>query len=150
MRPTQRAHARIFGILTVAIVGFSLANVASADERRGASKYRNDRVEHYDHRAYTKHDRHHPSSHRDRHAHDRHHYRPKHEHHHARSGWHYHAGRYWAPPSYRGRYCSDRRHYHGVHYHVAYQDYYDYYYPRYRYYGPHVHGASLIIAVPLF
>jgi len=69
-----------------------------------------------------------------------------------RSGWHYSKGRYWAPPRYRGRYCQDRRHHHGVHYHVAVRDYYDYYYPRYRYYGPKPIGAnaSVIISIPLF
>jgi hypothetical protein len=97
----------------------------------------------------------------DHHAHGRHH-RPhvhghpgahvKHHHHPPRKGWHYHAGRYWAPPSYRGVYCTDARHYHGVHYHVSVRDYYDYYYPRYRYYGPKsLSGvASVIITVPLF
>jgi hypothetical protein len=66
--------------------------------------------------------------------------------------WHYHRGRYWAPAHYRGRYCDDRRHFRGVHYHVAARDYYDYYYPRYRYYGPKPYGAnaSVIISVPLF
>jgi hypothetical protein len=66
--------------------------------------------------------------------------------------WRYHNGRYWAPAHYRGRHCTDRRHYHGVHYHVAARDYYDYYYPRYRYYGSRPPGAnaSVIITVPLF
>lgn len=66
--------------------------------------------------------------------------------------WRYHNGRYWAPAQYRGRYCNDRHHYHGVHYHVAANDYYDYYYPRYRYYGPRPYGAnaSVIISIPLF
>lgn len=66
--------------------------------------------------------------------------------------WRYHNGRYWAPAHYRGRYCNDRHHYHGVHYHVAANDYYDYYYPRYRYYGPRPYGAnaSVIISIPLF
>jgi hypothetical protein len=66
--------------------------------------------------------------------------------------WRYYNGRYWAPADYRGRYCDDRRHYHGVHYHVAARDYYDYYYPRYRYYGSQPYGAnaSVIISIPLF
>lgn len=69
-----------------------------------------------------------------------------------RPDWHYYNGRYWAPPRYRGRYCDDRRHFHGVHYHVAASDYYDYYYPRYRSYGPRPYGAnaSVIITLPLF
>lgn len=69
-----------------------------------------------------------------------------------RSGWHYSGGRYWAPPRYRGRYCHDARHYRGVHYHVAVRDYYDYYYPRYRYHGPRPlsANASVIISIPLF
>lgn len=66
--------------------------------------------------------------------------------------WHYQRGRYWAPAHYRGRYCDDRRHFRGVHYHVAARDYYDYYYPRYRHYGPRPYGAnaSVIISIPLF
>lgn len=66
--------------------------------------------------------------------------------------WHFHRGRYWAPARYRGRYCNDRGHFRGVHYHVAIRDYYDYYYPRYRYYGPRPYAAnaSVIISVPLF
>ncbi|MGH8178610.1 MAG: hypothetical protein ACREV5_20320 [Steroidobacter sp.] len=66
--------------------------------------------------------------------------------------WRFHRDRYWAPPQYRGRHCTDRRHYHGVHYHVAAHDYYDYYYPRFRYYGPRPLGAnaSVIITLPLF
>ena len=66
--------------------------------------------------------------------------------------WRYYQGRYWAPAQYRGRHCTDRRHYHGVHYHVAARDYYDYYYPRYRYYGSRPLGAnaSVIITAPLF
>jgi hypothetical protein len=66
--------------------------------------------------------------------------------------WRYHQGRYWAPAYYRGRQCDDRRHFHGVHYHVAASDYYDYYYPRYRYYGARPYGAnaSVIISIPLF
>jgi hypothetical protein len=69
-----------------------------------------------------------------------------------RADWRYYGGRYWAPAHYRGRHCTDRRHYHGVHYHVAARDYYDYYYPRYRYYGSRPLGAnaSVIITVPLF
>ena len=66
--------------------------------------------------------------------------------------WRYYQGRYWAPAHYRGRHCTDRRHYRGVHYHVAARDYYDYYYPRYRYYGSRPLGAhaSVIITAPLF
>ena len=69
-----------------------------------------------------------------------------------RRDWHYYNGRYWAPPRYRGRECTDRRHHHGVHYHVVARDYYDYYYPRYRYYGsrPLSADASVIISIPLF
>ena len=64
--------------------------------------------------------------------------------------------RYYAdeqPPLHRyGRRCGDRRHYHAVHYHVAARDYYDYYYPRYRYYGaaPVSAHASVIVTLPLF
>lgn len=108
-------------------------------------------------------ERHRPRDHH-RHAHKREHHFPAHHvhvHHHGkhskprvvhRPGWHYHAGRYWAPPSYRGRRCTDHRHYHGVHYHVTVHDYYTYYYPRYRYHGslPSSPHASLIITVPLF
>jgi hypothetical protein len=66
--------------------------------------------------------------------------------------WRYYRGRYWAPAYYRGRQCTDSRHFHGVHYHVAARDYYDYYYPRYRYYGPRPFSAnaSVIITIPLF
>jgi hypothetical protein len=69
-----------------------------------------------------------------------------------RRDWHYSRGRHWAPARYRGRECTDRGHYRGVHYHVAARDYYDFYYPRYRYYGsrPVGIGASVIITVPLF
>jgi len=69
-----------------------------------------------------------------------------------RPDWHYYNGRYWAPPVYRGRYCTDPRHYHGAHYHVAASDYYEYYYPRYRYYGasPISASANVIISIPLF
>lgn len=69
-----------------------------------------------------------------------------------RRDWRFSNGRYWAPPEYRGRHCNDRRHFHGVHFHVAARDYYDYYYPRYRYYGSRPLGAdaSVIITLPLF
>jgi hypothetical protein len=73
------------------------------------------------------------------------HYRPR-----GYEGWHYHDGRYWAPANYRGKHCNDRRHYHAVHYHVSYDDYYAYYYPRFRSHVPLVPGGSLIISLPLF
>lgn len=69
-----------------------------------------------------------------------------------RDDWRYYEGRHWAPADYRGRQCRDRRHHRDLHYHVVAQDYYDYYYPRYRYYGPaprHA-NASVIIALPLW
>lgn len=103
----------------------------------------------HDQRHYSQYERRHHDSHHDwRHRHwrddDRRHARHR--------DWHYGRGRYWAPADYRGRYCDDRRHFRGVHYHVAARDYYDYYYPRYRYYGARPYGAnaSVIISVPLF
>lgn len=153
MRPLAATPwVRHIGWLFIALGGLGFASGVYADDRhRGGDR---DKAHHYEqryhsrhssarHRAYA-HERHHH-----RHAHARYEHAPKHLH---RKGWHYHSGRYWAPASYRGRYCTDRRHYHGVHYHVAVRDYYDYYYPRYRYYGPHPHSgvASLIITVPLF
>jgi hypothetical protein len=71
---------------------------------------------------------------------------------HRERDWRYYHGRYWAPAHYRGRRCSNRRHFHEVHYHVLARDYYDYYYPRYRYYGPRPShaSASVIITLPLF
>jgi hypothetical protein len=58
----------------------------------------------------------------------------------------------WPPLQRYGHRCGDRRHYRGVHYHVLARDYYDYYYPRYRYYGhaPRDSHASVIITLPLF
>jgi hypothetical protein len=58
----------------------------------------------------------------------------------------------WPPLHRYGRRCGDRRHYRDVHYHVRARDYYDYYYPRYRYYGaaPLESHASVIITLPLF
>lgn len=151
MRPTHRVHTRIVAGLIATLAGLCLSTVASADNRHGDAKRYSQHVDRYDHRSHGKH---HSQAkrpaHRDYYARD-HHHKPKHKHdRHHRAGWHYHSGRYWAPASYRGRYCTDLHHFHRAHYHVAYDDYYEYYYPRYRYYGPHTHGASLIITVPLF
>jgi hypothetical protein len=129
-------------LLAAICVGGTLLSAASqADHRhRGDDGWRhrgNERFERrWDHRSQWRRDH---RSYRD----TRRHYQPD---------WHYHSGRYWAPPRYRGRYCNDGRHFHGVHYHVAARDYYDYYYPRYRSYGsrPFSADANLIITVPLF
>ena len=141
------ARGRTIGWLALSLLGLCFGTAAFADDDRGWKSGRHhQRYEHREHRAKHAHDH--------RHAYRDHHRREsKHQHAHRRhhqAGWHYQGGRYWAPASYRGRHCTDRRHFHGVHYHVAYNDYYEYYYPRYRYYGPHTHGASLIISVPLF
>jgi hypothetical protein len=96
------------------------------------------------------------------HEHGRDHHRDRHRDHrswergHARDWRSYDDRRYYAdahPPLHRhGRRCADRRHYHAVHYHVAARDYYDYYYPRYRHYGPAPLSAhaSVILTLPLF
>lgn len=141
------------GWIVLALVGFGLSAGAYADDRHRTRDH--ERSSHY---AQKRHQSRHTEPRHRSPDYDRHHHRrPAIGHAHApkplhRKGWHYHAGRYWAPPSYRGRYCTDRRHFHGVHYHVAVRDYYDYYYPRYRYYGPPPASgvASLIISVPLF
>lgn len=142
MRPTHRVHTRVVAGLIAAVAGLCLSTAVSADNRHGEGKRHGQHADRHVYRSHGKHDSR---------AHDHRHHRPKHEHdRHHYAGWHYHGGRYWAPASYRGRYCTDLHHFHRAHYHVAYDDYYEYYYPRYRYYGPHVHGASLIITVPLF
>lgn len=99
--------------------------------------------------------RHHPQ-HRERHRDHR-----SWDHRDARDWRRYDDRRYYAaahPPLHRlplhqyGRRCDDRRHYRAVHYHVAARDYYDYYYPRYRHYGPAPLSAhaSVILTLPLF
>lgn len=152
----NRVGLNRFLLLAVCTGSLLLSAVASADDdrRRDSRKHRGEHSHSGHSRADDHRDRRH-SGHRssnqgDRHGDrwDRRAYRLDHE----RRDWHYHQGRYWAPPKYRGRQCSDRRHHHGVHYHVRARDYYDYYYPRYRYYGPRPHGAdaSVIITIPLF
>jgi hypothetical protein len=129
-------------LLAVCMSGLLLGAAASADDRDGRrhddSHWNRDR-----------HDERRGDWDRDDHRHHRNSYRNDH---HDRRDWSYYNGRYWAPPRYRGRECTDHRHYRGRHYHVSASDYYDYYYPRYRYYGPRPHSvnASVIITVPLF
>jgi hypothetical protein len=156
---TRRWMVRQVCIIALGTSALGLAGVAAAADDRHRdrdSKSRHhhewrsdsrrshdyDRRDHREYRGSSKHHKHHSARYEYR-GHDHRHYRP---------GWYHHGDRYWAPPSYRGRYCSDHRHYRGVHYHVAARDYYDYYYPRYRYYGPHPRGidGSLIITIPLF
>jgi hypothetical protein len=141
----EKPWIRRIGLLVAVLGAFGFAAAAQADDRHRSrdAHARSHYSKHYSHdhrRSYDSKHHHHPT-----HGH-------KHSPKHAHPDWHYHAGRYWAPPSYRGRYCSDLRHYHVAHYHVAVRDYYDYYYPRYRYHGPHPHhaNASLIISIPLF
>jgi hypothetical protein len=136
------------GWLVLALIGLGMSAGAHAGDRhRSHDKQWTHRYER-DHARHSNrgHDRNHARQYS---AHGRHGHPPKHAH---PKGWHYHQGRYWAPASYRGHYCTDRRHFHVAHYHVAVRDYYEYYYPRYRYHGPHPHSgvASLIISVPLF
>ena len=132
-----------------ALIGLAMSTGAYAGDRhRSHDQQWSHRYEQKRHHARHPHARRsHDGNHQRHYAHG--HHPPKHT---ARKGWHYHEGRYWAPANYRGRYCTDRRHFHGAHYHVAVRDYYDYYYPRYRYHGPQPHAgvASLIISVPLF
>jgi len=131
--------------LCVLAIGLSCMGVAAgAFAGDGHHDRRGGKAGHYQkwHEPHRPHESH-------RHADRRHHHHPVAKHGHAH-GWHYHRGRYWAPAAYRGRYCNDFRHYRGVHYHVSTRDYYDYYYPRFRHYGP-LHGAaSVIITVPLW
>lgn len=149
----ETSNWRTIAWLAISLACLCFGTTAFADDDRGWKSGRH-------HQRYDRHhDRHDYAKHRSKHAHDHGHAHRHYHHHewkrdyvrrHHYAGWRYHDGRYWAPASYRGRYCTDRRHFHGVHYHVAYNDYYEYYYPRYRHYGPHAHGASLIISVPLF
>jgi hypothetical protein len=145
----ETSNWRTIAWLAVSLACLCFGTTAFADDDRGWKSGRHH--ERHDRHDYRKHSSKHARDHR--HAHRKSHSRYESKHHdyrHPYAGWHYHRGRHWAPASYRGRYCTDRRHFHGVHYHVAYHDYYEYYYPRYRYYGPHTRGASLIITVPLF
>lgn len=146
---TATPWVRRMGWIACAFVGLSLSTGAYADDRHRSRDHQ--RIEQKRHHAKHFDARHRAGERRQDHrkAHVRHRHAPKPAH---RKGWHYHSGRYWAPASYRGRYCTDRRHFHGVHYHVSVRDYYDYYYPRYQYYGPSPRSgvASLIISVPLF
>jgi hypothetical protein len=139
-----------------AIASVFVAPPAFADDHRHRS--RTDRHPHHasshrsDYRdrceqghAHGRHDRHSHGYEHPRHAYHRHSdaAQPRYG-----NDWHFHSGRYWAPPSHRGRYCVDSHHYHAAHYHVAPQDYYAYYYPRFRHHGPV--GVSFIITIPLF
>ncbi len=136
--------------LAIALTSLSVASNASADNR-DRSHYRDRDRQH--HSSHYESDRFHErsrghKSYRKRQGHDK--VGHSHlQHRHRPGNWHYQRGRYWAPVNYRGRYCVDRHHYRGEHYHVTARDYYDYYYPRFRSYGPAA-GASFIITVPLF
>jgi hypothetical protein len=134
-------------LLAICMGALLFAGAASADDRHGGRRHdRGDRS----HWSHDRHDDRRASRYDDYRGRDwsARSYHGEYD----RRDWRYYNGRYWAPPRYRGRECSDRRHYHGVHYHVAARDYYDHYYPRYRYYGPQPYGASasVIITLPLF
>lgn len=140
-----------FGFRRVALAalclmaGAAFAGAAHADSDRGHRGAKR----HVELRWYA-HDRHRHGRHAHR-AHERVHH-DAHVPHGAHADWLWHGGRYWAPAHYKGRRCTDRRHHPHVHYHVLARDYYDYYYPRFRYYGPRPRdlSASVIITVPLF
>lgn len=135
-RTSQRmASWRLAACVMLGLVGACAVGAAQAgDHKHGWDRH----VVHRDHRKPP----HVPPPHRMRHEPRVHHAPPR--------GWHYHGGRYWAPADYRGKPCNDHRHYHAIHYHVTYDDYYAFYYPRFRPHGPLVPGASLIISLPLF
>lgn len=135
----ELAGKRALFALLCLIVGALCVSTARADDDDDDRKWRKGRHswvhEHHGHRRHD-HDRDRRSEHRDS----------------RRDDWHRYESRYWAPADYRGRQCRDRRHHRDVHYHVIAQDYYDHYYPRYRYYGPaprHA-NASVIITLPLW
>lgn len=139
--------------LSCAVLGAAAHADSRRDDDRGARHYEQRRHgKDWDSR------RHHGRHDRDDDRKHRHRSDYRHDHRgdsrYVRRDWHYHNGRYWAPPRYRGQYCDDHRHYRGAHYHVAMRDYYDYYYPRYRpvYPGPRHYdaNATLIITLPLF
>jgi hypothetical protein len=152
---TKEIRSNRWLLPAVCAIGLFAGGVASADDRhhggrdfrghsnRGHERHDDRHRDWRDERRWSPNDAHH-----DRRYSDRRSYRGEY----MRRDWHYYQGRYWAPPRYRGRECSDRRHHHSVHYHVAARDYYDYYYPRYRYYGsrPLSADASVIITIPLF
>jgi len=144
----NRSKSLWLAVLCVGGVLLGHASHADADRHRGQGKH---------HRVHQGAERgHSPPRHERRHANYKDNYKDAHRD--ARwyrsHGWQQHSGRYWAPANYLGRHCTDRRHHGGVHYHVALRDYYDYYYPRYRYHGalPLAAGptASVIISIPLF
>ena len=148
VRATSYAKAFWCAVLCAATVSFTSA--AYADGRGREEKRRGEhRSWTHDHDARPRHGRDHDDWRRsgrtgwdDRYA----------------SDWRYGYDRYdrhareWPSLQRHGRRCADRRHYHRVHYHVLARDYYDYYYPRYRYYGAAPVGAhaSVIITLPLF
>lgn len=144
----QSVGARIWIAAVCVAFGAMLTNAAYADGERGRGHARkppaeNRALSHAKHRDHWRDHRREPRRGEWEHRHRAQHWAPD---------WRYYHGRHWAPAHYRGRRCNDHRHHHGVHYHVLARDYYDYYYPRFRYYGPRPRdlSASVIITVPLF
>ena len=142
-RTTSHAKAFWCALVCAAAVSVTTAAYADDDDGRRSDKRRGE------HRSWA---HEHEHGWRHRHRDDDRRYRDWRRSH-TKSQRYYHSYHDEWPPLHRyGRRCGDRRHYHDVHYHVRAGDYYDYYYPRYRYYGaaPRDAHASVIITLPLF